>query len=188
MGRKPSPPDKDPTPHWSISGLILWGLYVCVAVWVLANYVTKGHPAKLIPTFFILLYLLLVIVKFTNYTGKHDPEAPLSGSQPEPSSAGQPPPKTRIIFTSSPFWDRLLLTVLGTVSFFLWFHSKGDVARDLFGTLFPLSFALAVFYPMFFLPMAPISPEERRRWHLKKQKKRLKRQEAKADKKRRRST
>lgn len=184
MGRKPSPPDKDPTPYWSISGLI----YICFGIWWAAYRATKGHPAKLIPTFFILLYLLLVIVKFTNYTGKHDLEAPLSGSQPEPSSAGQPPPKTRIIFTSSPFWDRLLLTMLGTVSFFLWFHSKGDVARDLFGTLFPLSFALAVFYPMFFLPMAPMEPEERRRWHLKKQKKQLKRQKAKADKKRRRST
>jgi hypothetical protein len=30
-----------------------------------------------------------------------------------------------------------------------------------------------------------MSPEEKRRWHLKKQKKRLKRQKAKADKKRR---
>ena len=184
MGRKPSPPDKDPTPYWSISGLI----YICFGIWWAAYRATKGHPAKLIPTFFILLYLLLVIVKFTNYTGKRDLEVPLSGSQPEPSSAGQPPPKARIIFTSSPFWDRLLLTVLGIVSFFLWFHSKGDVARDLFGTLFPLSFALAVFYPMFFLPIAPMSPEEKRRWHLKKQKKQLKRQKTKADKKRRRST
>ena len=79
----------------------------------------------------------------------------------------------------------MLLTVFGLVSFFLWSHSKGDVPRDIFGTLFPLSFVLAVLYPMFFLPIAPMSPEEKRRWHLKKQKKRLKRQKAKADKKRR---
>ena len=185
MGRKPSPPDKDPAPRWSISGLILGGIYTCVAVWVLAYRVTGGHPVKLIPTFFIIMFVLLVIVRFTNVAGKHDPEAPLSSSQPEPSSVEQPPPKTRLLFTSSPFWDRLLLTVLGIVSSLLWFHAKGDVPRDIFGTLFPLSFLLAIFYPMLFLPIAPMSPEERRRWHLKKQKKLLKRQKAKADKKRR---
>ena len=38
MGRKPSPPDKDPTPHWSISGLILVGLCVCAADWVIAYF------------------------------------------------------------------------------------------------------------------------------------------------------
>ena len=148
---------------------------------------TGRYPAKLIPTFFIVMFLLLVIVRFTNVTDKHFPEAPPSDSQPgmEASSSGQPPPTTRLLFTSSPFWDRVLLTVLGIVSFFLWSHSKGDVPRDIFGTLFPLSFVLAVLYPMFFLPIAPMSPEEKRRWHLKKQKKRLKRQKAKADKKRR---
>ena len=31
MGRKPSPPDKDPTPHGSISGLILRVLCACAA-------------------------------------------------------------------------------------------------------------------------------------------------------------
>ena len=187
MGRKPSPPDKDPTPHWSISGLILGGLCVCASEWVIAYSVTGGHPAKLIPTFFIVMFLLLVIVRFTNVTDKHFPEAPPSDSQPgmEASSSGQPPPTTRLLFTSSPFWDRVLLTVLGIVSFFLWSHSKGDVPRDIFGTLFPLFFVLPVLYPMFFLPIAPMSPEEKRRWHLKKQKKRLKRQKAKADKKRR---
>ena len=164
MGRKPSPPDKDPAPHWSISGLILGGLGVCASEWVIAYSVTGGHPAKLIPTFFIVMFLLLVIVRFTNVTDKHFPEAPPSDSQPgmEASSSGQPPPTTRLLFTSSPFWDRVLLTVLGIVSF-----------------------VLAVLYPMFFLPIAPMSPEEKRRWHLKKQKKRLKRQKAKADKKRR---
>ena len=170
MGRKPSPPDKDPTPHGSISGLILRVLCACAAEWVFAYNVTGGHPAKLIPTFFIVMFLLLVIVRFTNVTDKHFPEAPPSDSQPgmEASSSGQPPPTTRLLFTSSPFWDRVLLIVL-----------------DIFGTLFPLSFVLAVLYPMFFLPIAPMSPEEKRRWHLKKQKKRLKRQKAKADKKRR---
>ena len=174
-------------PHWSISGLILGGLCVCASEWVIAYSVTGGHPAKLIPTFFIVMFLLLVIVRFTNVTDKHFPEVPPSDSQPgmEASSSGQPPPTTRLLFTSSPFWDRVLLTVLGIVSFFLWSHSKGDVPRDIFGTLFPLSFVLAVLYPMFFLPIAPMSPEEKRRWHLKKQKKRLKRQKAKADKKRR---
>lgn len=189
MGRKPSPPDKDPTPHWSISGLILGGLYACVAEWVIAYHVTGGHPAKLIPIFFIILFILLVIVRFMNDRDKHFPKVPPSDSQPgvEASSAGQPPPTTRLLFTSSPFWNRLLLTALGIVSFFLWLHSKGDVPRDIFGTFFPLSLALAVFYPMFFLPIAPMSPEEKRRWHLKKQKKRLKRQKTKADKKRRSS-
>lgn len=76
MGRKPSPPDKDPTPHWSISGLILGGLCVCASEWVIAYSVTGGHPAKLIPTFFIVMFLLLVIVRFTNVTDKHFPEAP----------------------------------------------------------------------------------------------------------------
>lgn len=111
MGRKPSPPDKDPTPHWSISGLILGGLCVCAAEWVIAYSVTGGHPAKLIPTFFIVMFLLLVIVRFTNVTDKHFPEAPPSDSQPgmEASSSGQPPPTTRLLFTSSPFWDRVLL-------------------------------------------------------------------------------
>ena len=71
MGRKPSPPDKDPTPHWSISGLILGGLCVCASEWVIAYSVTGGHPAKLIPTFFIVMFLLLVIVRFTNVTDKH---------------------------------------------------------------------------------------------------------------------
>ena len=161
MGRKPSPPDKDPTPHGSISGLILRVLCACAAEWVFAYNVTGGHPAKLIPTFFIVMFLLLVIVRFTNVTDKHFPEAPPSDSQPgmEASSSGQPPPTTRLLFTSSPFWDRVLLTVLGIVSFFLWSHSKGDVPRDIFGTLFPLSFVLAVLYPMFFLPIAPMSPE-----------------------------
>lgn len=114
MGRKPSPPDKNPTPHWSISGLILGGLCVCAAEWVIAYSVTGGHPAKLIPTFFIVMFLLLVIVRFTNVTDKHFPEAPPSDSQPgmEASSSGQPPPTTRLLFTSSPFWDRVLLTVL----------------------------------------------------------------------------
>lgn len=114
MGRKPSPPDKDPTPHWSISGLILGGLFVCASEWVIAYSVTGGHPAKLIPTFFIVMFLLLVIVRFTNVTDKHFPEAPPSDSQPgmEASSSGQPPPTTRLLFTSSPFWDRVLLTVL----------------------------------------------------------------------------
>ena len=169
MGRKPSPPDKAPTHHWSISGLILGGLCVCASEWVIAYSVTGGHPAKLIPTFFIVMFLLLAIVRFTNVTDKHFPEAPASDSQRgmEASSSGQPPPTTRLLFTSSPFWDRVLLTVLGIVSFFLW------------------SFVLAVLYPMFFLPIAPMSPEEKRRWHLKKQKKRIKRQKAKADKKRR---
>ena len=50
MGRKPSPPDKNPTPHWSISGLILGGLCVCASEWVIAYSVPGGHPAKLIPT------------------------------------------------------------------------------------------------------------------------------------------
>ena len=111
MGRKPSPPDKDPTPHWSISGLILGGLCVCASEWVIAYSVTGGHPAKLIPTFFIVMFLLLVIVRFTNVTDKHFPEAPPSDSQPgmEASSSGQPPPTTRLLFTSSPFWDRVLL-------------------------------------------------------------------------------
>ena len=138
MGRKPSPPDKNPTPHWSISGLILGGLCVCASEWVIAYSVTGGHPAKLIPTFFIVMFLLLVIVRFTNVTDKHFPEAPPSDSQPgmEASFSGQPPPTTRLLFTSSPFWDRVLLTVLGIVSFFLWSHSKGDVPRDIFGTLF----------------------------------------------------
>ena len=119
MGRKPSPPDKDPTPHWSISGLILGGLCVCASEWVIAYSVTGGHPAKLIPTFFIVMFLLLVIVRFTNVTDKHFPEAPPSDSQPgmEAYSSGQPPPTTRLLFTSSPFWDRVLLTVLGIVSF-----------------------------------------------------------------------
>lgn len=75
MGRKPSPPDKDPTPHWSISGLILGGLCVCASEWVIAYSVTGGHPAKLIPTFFIVMFLLLVIVRFTNVTDKHFPAA-----------------------------------------------------------------------------------------------------------------
>ena len=55
MGRKPSPPDKDPTPHGSISGLILRVLCACAAEWVFAYNVTGGHPAKLIPTFFIVM-------------------------------------------------------------------------------------------------------------------------------------
>ena len=139
MGRKPSPPDKDPTPHWSISGLILGGLCVCASEWVIAYSVTGGHPAKLIPTFFIVMFLLLVIVRFTNVTDKHFPEAPPSDSQPgmEAYSSGQPPPTTRLLFTSSPFWDRVLLTVLGIVSFFLWSHSKGDVPATSSERFFP---------------------------------------------------
>lgn len=93
MGRKPSPPDKDPTPHWSISGLILGGLCVCASEWVIAYSVTGGHPAKLIPTFFIVMFLLLVIVRFTNVTDKHFPEAPL----PTASRVWRlPPPGSRL--------------------------------------------------------------------------------------------
>ena len=153
MGRKPSPPDKDPTPHGSISGLILRVLCACAAEWVFAYNVTGGHPAKLIPTFFIVMFLLLVIFRFTNVTDKHFPEAPPSDSQPgmEASSSGQPPPTTRLLFTSSPFWDRVLLTVLGIVSFFRWSRCPPRHLRNAFSSVLrigrPLSDVLSPHSP-----------------------------------------
>ena len=106
------------------------------------------------------MFLLLAIVRFTNVTDKHFPEAPASDSQRgmEASSSGQPPPTTRLLFTSSPFWDRVLLTVLGIVSFFLWSHSERRCPpRTSSERFLPLSFVLAVLYAMFFLPIAPMS-------------------------------
>ena len=88
-----------------------------------------------------------------------------SGSPlPTASRVWLPPPSdrlpmTRLLFTSSPFWDRVPLTVLGIVSFFLWSHSRRCPPRHL-RNAFSSVLRIGRPHPMFFLPIAPMSPEE----------------------------